>query len=483
MRTNPLMKKPVVAVLITAAGGVLALILVFVLAGTPTNVDRPEGREQQTSLSGLPPVPEVPETVTGVGWDWEAPENTHIAEIIAVPAGAAVVLNDGVVVLSGETGEELWRYRQVGAKAGVGRTPDRSVIAVHIEEGGEPSTDKESEGPRERIVSLDSGTGEVLAETDIPAEKQEFTYPSVMGERASGVNYLTGTGRLLMPADPDTALDLAHYRREDNDLLWESEKALECPAEGSLLKIEGAAATAEEIALLYSCSHEGERDYDTFLAAVDAATGELSWQLQAGGDFTDLVLWKLEAQDGLFILQSRTPTRETILVESGSGEVLADGIGSRPGEYVTNVMGREHLLSHWERAEDSGTGERFLVHYQVRDLTGQVGKEVSVGTSQVQDPLTFLLPLQNSLLKVLLRWEEGEPDGTPDHAEVAVFDWDSDSPAHHIRVDMDMDLSVDMDVNAAEERLGPGSFTAVPGAVVLTEVPVDGIRRKIVGLT
>ena len=52
-----------------------------------------------------------PERVEQVSWKWEVPENFQIVDIIPVPVGVAVLLDDGFVVLAGDIGEEVWEYR------------------------------------------------------------------------------------------------------------------------------------------------------------------------------------------------------------------------------------------------------------------------------------------------------------------------------------------------------------------------------------
>lgn len=465
-------------------GAILTLLAAAGLVLTrPFGDGLPNPPIEHTRAASVPDNLQAPVSVTGVAWEWESPEESFIEEVLPVPVGAALVLNDGVVVLNGESGEELWRYRHPGAQVSVGRTPDRSVLALHIETGADDEEEAQ-ERAHGRLLSLDSSTGKILGQAEVPGEEDRFTSTSTMGVRAARVSHLTDTGRLLMPTDPDTSLDLAHHRIGDDHPLWERNRIVQCPSPATHLRVEDVAASHERIALLYSCPDADGDDgrpghLPTFLAGVDARTGEVDWQLEAGTDFADLILWSVQMRGGFIVLGNEARHRGSIVIDGASAKVVASRLGDGEGEQVLRVMDGEYLLAR-HQGPASGAGSTY--HYEVRDFSGEVKKSFSADSFEVQEASTFLLPLEESLAKVAVHWE-AEPRGPADTAEVTVFDWGSEGVSRRIPLDLDMHLGFDMGAGPADELLGPGSFTAVPGAVVLTEAPASGIRHKAVGLT
>ncbi|RKS06279.1 hypothetical protein DFP74_1907 [Nocardiopsis sp. Huas11] len=91
--------------------------------------------------AGEPSAPQEVTHASEVAWEWEAPEESLLRNVLAGSAGAVMVLGDGVVALDGATGEELWHYRK----------PDASVASAATTPDGSASrrlSGREREGPR-----------------------------------------------------------------------------------------------------------------------------------------------------------------------------------------------------------------------------------------------------------------------------------------------------------------------------------------------
>ncbi|WDZ90099.1 hypothetical protein [Nocardiopsis sp. HUAS JQ3] len=87
----------------------------------------------------------MPTTVSEAAWTWEGPEDSALLEILPMPTGAVLHMQDGAVELDTRTGEEVWSYRLLEAEAELAVSPDGSLVAVSA--GGS-------------LTLLDSGTGE-----------------------------------------------------------------------------------------------------------------------------------------------------------------------------------------------------------------------------------------------------------------------------------------------------------------------------------
>ncbi|WP_121181338.1 hypothetical protein [Nocardiopsis sp. Huas11] len=76
--------------------------------------------------------------------------------------GPVMVIDDGVIALNGETGEEVWRYRmESGGVQGAWSTPEGREVLLSVSGGDEGA-----------VVLLDTGTGESVAEfeTGLPGD-------------------------------------------------------------------------------------------------------------------------------------------------------------------------------------------------------------------------------------------------------------------------------------------------------------------------
>lgn len=131
-------------------GAAVAALSVVLSVGCSTSVDGHEVAESVVDLEHRPAVSEV-------AWDWTAPDSSRSA-VFPVPGGVAVLQAAGVVVLSGESGEELWQYRISGREV-LGNVSDDGRHVVLRSESGTGAGPGETE-----LTVLNSGTGEIVHE-------------------------------------------------------------------------------------------------------------------------------------------------------------------------------------------------------------------------------------------------------------------------------------------------------------------------------
>lgn len=91
-------------------------------------------------------------SVSAAAWEWEAPGSSPSA-VFSVPGGVVVLRGDGAVALSGETGEEIWKYQD----------PERETLG-NVSDDGRYVVLQTGDVDGTELLVLDSGTGEVVYE-------------------------------------------------------------------------------------------------------------------------------------------------------------------------------------------------------------------------------------------------------------------------------------------------------------------------------
>lgn len=436
------------AVLLLVAGG-------FVLLSDPDVGQNPSqrlaGYEVVHETSGREPeqLP-VPTTVSEVAWTWEGPEDSALLEILPMPTGAVLHMQDGAVGLDTRTGEEVWSYRLLEAEieTEVAVSPDGSLVAVSA--GGS-------------LVLLDSGTGEQVRAIE-------------HGETEEGHLSLVGAGLVadegLVTAGNNGSGTVVSFEPWEGESGWRNE-SLECVSGSGTPRIDQGFLTPSGVVVVYRCGA-----VDPVLASLDLATGEVRWSLVQGQDFDGDFEYHDAPEEVTFapvgdvaVLQNMASLRGTVVIGTEDGEVLSDSLPSENENYVLRILPGGYLAVRTENLGD----DEWEVRFEVRSFSGEVLDTVVTDDESLSSTLSGQLALEDSLLK--LRWSEQEGN-----MEIAVFDWSSENQETAITLPVEIDLSEVLSVSRSEQLVGPGTFQEVPGAVLLREYPGSGTAR-VVGLT
>ncbi|MFJ9554799.1 PQQ-binding-like beta-propeller repeat protein [Nocardiopsis sp. NPDC101807] len=384
-----------------------------------------------------------------VAWDWAASDSSRSA-VFPVPGGVAVLQAAGVVVLSGETGEELWQYRvSEGEVTGNVSDDGRHVVLRSEDDTGAGTEEAE-------LTVLDSGTGEIVHEFDssgIEAVERVGFAPQI-GESLSGV-----TGDIW--AVQDEAGVTAH-RWEDGEVLWSSATAdlARCTDVGS---VDDLAVLDDVVVAAFTCYEqpEGEdpvdmtegQEFVSGLVGLDPTSGE--------------ELWRSEDQLGLFPADSHS----RVLTVQGSGLIVVE----YPYEEVRQLvdpssggvtdLGRNDVL--WSSSDGStlGVWHAESRDYRHEDGSGEALTSLVEETGAVPEPTVSgggFLGLEDGVL-YLAEEVEGGADA-PVLAYFAGFQGASE-------------ITADWDAQRTEVH----DAVSVPGAVVVSYTDDEG-RSGVIGL-
>ncbi|MGW9347396.1 outer membrane protein assembly factor BamB family protein [Nocardiopsis flavescens] len=403
------------------------------------------------SVAQDPPDPDRPEAVAGVAWTREGWSGTP-APVFPVPGGVAVLEDEGVAVLSGETGEELWHYRvdagELGVLADVADDGRHIVVEERAHDAGWTDPANEPDGGYTELVVLDSRTGAELDRYPV-----SDTYGRNHMERRSPFpgHHLASLGAFdgdVWVFRQESSLVARHAGGERTAWAVPTEDLAEC---GALGTVDDVVVTGGVAVAAADCSGPG-RDGHTpgsHLVGLDAATGEELWRVTAAplGPSVERLL----AVHGGLVVDGVAGARVRWAVDPATGEAVDLGGGAFVGAGEAGAPGSDGA---WRGL----MGGR----YTVRDTGGEVLLEAaSCPARGAPSPLLGERPLALGLSGgVVCVFGEGE------HDALAVFS--GPDGTREIRAEG----LADAVVHAA---------AAVPGAVVLSYTGADG-RTGVVGL-
>ncbi|WP_152523032.1 outer membrane protein assembly factor BamB family protein [Nocardiopsis potens] len=328
------------------------------------------------------PAPEPVGELSGAIWRWTIPDGRRVVHVHDGPRGPIASFDDGVVALDGATGEELWSYGRPGSTLAVRLSPGGDTLAVHVSSSW-------ALGERERLVLLDTETGEAIGtRSDPPFSGDDwavdgrtllFTAPDGAEEnrKLSAVDAVTGEEQWSFPF-PDNC-----------QFLGDVASLRDAPSQGtstsSLEAVRAIRALDGLIALSLDCTVRdpdpvdgpagdypgaGNAAQERFIV-VDAQTGEELWQtaytrsagdwrdprpepLRITGDGTALIakVYETEEQEeGLRVLDLRT----------------GDPIASPEGERAIDIelaRATTGTAAYLPGEEDGGEGEPVRAFYE-----------------------------------------------------------------------------------------------------------------------
>lgn len=289
-----------------AAGtGALALALVHG-AVTVLPVDA-----TTTERRGDPPP--LPDSVSGVGWVWEAPEGDHVRRAATAGEGLVVLIGDGVVALAGETGEELWHHRRPGSVTGqLFTSADGATVMLSFLPG--------IGSPRGALfVALDAHTGRVRAQDTLPVN---------VARRAPRVDLFDDGHVAHAASGAMTGLDPESLART-----WRFQAPEECRVEGA----SSSAGGRDVVATFYECVEPGGEGSEVVVLGLDPADGSEVWRHELStsrtyeevhGDHDEVAL--RTGTDGevmaLYWKSFENRAQGSVVLDQADGTVVAEGI-------------------------------------------------------------------------------------------------------------------------------------------------------------
>ncbi|WP_157982512.1 PQQ-binding-like beta-propeller repeat protein [Nocardiopsis sp. FIRDI 009] len=376
-----------------------------------------------------------PERVERVGWEWEVPEGARLVDTVPVPVGIAVLLDDGFVVLAGDTGEELWEYR-AGEDA-------RAAYASHL--GDYLAVEIEDPEDGSALVELDPSTGEVLQEV---AVEEATSSDRGIDEGSFSRNVADG---VRVARDPFDDPALRALSLETGEALWVQEEPPECTTVDGPSRDTTAASVLGEVVL------EG-----FFCTGGEDGAGLLGRNLATGEE-----LWRFEEDFGPSEPDLGAPERR---YDPLTDRYLAERTLNGPTRVFDVVTGE--LLGEWEGAVIGVLEDESVVvlyaeegEYRREDLSGEVLNAMPIpsGASRSEYPAV----LEGGVI--------GHGRDTRDQeVQVWFHAWGNDGEPS----------AIDVSDAALEDDKAALSTTAVPGAVVLSySEDGDEGREVLLGLT
>ncbi|WP_433699795.1 PQQ-binding-like beta-propeller repeat protein [Nocardiopsis sp. CA-288880] len=388
--------------------------------------------------------------VSEVAWDWSASDGSRLA-VFPVPGGVAVLQAAGIVVLSGETGEELWRYRVSEGEVSGNVSDDGRHVVLRSE--GDAGADT---GGTELTV-LDSGTGEIVHEFDssgVEAVERVGWMPQI-AESLSAV-----MGDIWFVHEEENVV--AYHLGDDRDV-WSTPTSdlSQCAGVGS---VDDLAVLNEALVVAVTCYEQPEdrepvdmvegREFVSGLVGLDPASGE--------------ELWRHEEQLGLFPADSQGRT----LAVQESGLLVAEYPYTELRQFVDPAEGEVRGLGRNNVLWSSGDGSRLGVwhaesrDYRIEDRSGGVLASLEEETGASPDPTVDgggFLGLEEGVLHIT---EEILAD-----AEEPVIGYFSGFEGNS-EIDVSGHGGARWEVHAA---------VSVPGAVVVSHTETEG-RSGVIGL-
>lgn len=365
--------------------------------------------------------PEVLSSVSEIGWEWQPSEGESASDVHAGPAGAVIELDDGLIGLKGDTGEELWRYQ----------IPDAQTVPASFSPSGEHVLVASSDVPG---VVLNTMTGATVAEN--------------VDWDGSG-RLLDDTRLLYRQGEPTEAL-LRVKDLGSEEFLWQQEAPETC-SEGGPSRLISVLSSSEAVVLWLHCSEdiseeaawEPEPGTVNALVALDPASGRELWR-QESENIEGLDQASATMLHGAIVVDF--PGQEgQLIIDPGKGDTIAES----PKPVL--AVGEMHYL----------VGPDFLAEdmaHELRTFDGEVSASVTLPESLLTTGASeSTIGLLDQL--VTIDMERGSPE---DAINAIVTPWGEERD----------DAVISATTTDQASIIDPGHLLSVPGAV-LVYVPVD----------
>ncbi|MET9797377.1 hypothetical protein [Nocardiopsis alba] len=173
----------------------------------------------------------------------------------------------------------------------------------------------------------------------------------------------------------------------------------------------------------------------------------------------------------LIVLQNISEERGTVVIDSISGQVLNDKIPSTTDTPLLRVLPDGYMTVRESKDEDS---DDKILTYELREFNGDLKREIVISTDVTRGSLNNFLVLEDSLLKIRMVEENEEQD-------MAVLPWDGTEDLR-VPLPIEVDTTGIPSIARADREVGPSTFLASPGAIILREFPGNKVSQRTVGM-
>ena len=295
---------------------------------------------------------EHPTSVSEVAWRWEIPEgnDTPSVEVIPVAGGVGVVLDDGIIALSGENGKEMWSYQISGSEVFSAGSQYGNYFVLQI-------MDSEDEDASPRMVILDLETGEPVEDYLLSGSADSSGMARGWLKNVNGERWVTASEGGL------TAFALG-----SDHAVWEVKDVVKC--DENMGSIDGM-VTGEKVTVVGTTCYEQPEDEDVvkMTEGRDFISGLVGIDMDTGQE-----LWRWEEQLGLFAADSME--RGFSLHENGL--LAVEYPYDQVGQFVDPATGEVTIFDEgrvvWSSDDGSRIGlwDRRARNYRMEDLDGEI---------------------------------------------------------------------------------------------------------------
>ncbi|WP_247666063.1 PQQ-binding-like beta-propeller repeat protein [Nocardiopsis sp. B62] len=225
------------------------------------------GPEHTAREPGEPP--EYRSSVTEIAWTWEPPGDLRDVRLREMDEGIAVLTADGVHALSGESGEELWSYRDRG----------QSLVS-EVTDSGEHVVlyDKDTS----RTTLMEMATGRVSHEFESDLSGVEYTREHEPFHLESALRGISGETWIVRWED-----SVSSYELSTGEPLWSVPNVPDCSDAG---QVDSLTVQTDVVVAATTCFEqpEGEesvawtvgQDFTSELVGLSPDTGEELWRVE-----------------------------------------------------------------------------------------------------------------------------------------------------------------------------------------------------------
>ncbi|GAB2519617.1 hypothetical protein GCM10026982_53390 [Nocardiopsis aegyptia] len=348
---------------------VVGLVLIAGVGAAAEHTMRSLAQPVQQVFSGQEhPTPDIPGRLSGDVQALDLPWD-RMNGLEPISSGLLLELDDGVLAVSPETAEEIWRYRHPGAVAQSFVSPDMSTVVVELTPRGSLE-DPEQVTSR---VTIDAGSGEVLH----TVEDRQRVLESLSAIDASdeGVPF---EGENVIPVTGEHP-PLAVYGASSGAQLWTFDGTPECAPDTSRADnvVSSIAVTETQVFASMYCLDNGQPPdlLTSVVHAFDSASGELIWthEIEDATQSTGGVL--ATSFDGSLLYRYENVSRDYFTLDSSTGQEVGSGHWEGPGpedNVWDSVLGEGILLNEGQTfslTDASGETEHIL-EIPLRDEDG-----------------------------------------------------------------------------------------------------------------
>lgn len=372
----------------------------------------PFTEESAEIIDGLP----IPDSVNRSAWHWEAPEDADLGEVSAIPGGAAVLLSDGVIAISGQSGEQMWEYHFPEDEEPMASERD---FHGEVSDNGEfytiQSNPRDDEDGPPAMAVIETATGEVAHEYSLSLPNDERGLVRGSLNSVNSDHWITMNEAWPSP-DRIVAFELGSDRKT-----WENSAVLRCDNYG---RIDGVVTAAEAVVVGTTCYERPDGadgdgpemtvgyEFDSTLMGLSPQTGEEIWRTESDtGVFPEDSIdrmFTLHRQGSVAVYHPWGDIGQILDPRTGNLTTLEEGSAAWLNDDATQfTVWDERSRNYWEQGSSGNIGDSLA---PIDSLP--IEEETEVGSRR--DSLTA--GLKDGVVIV----NEDLPQGT-DEMDLAVF--------------------------------------------------------------